>query len=188
MIYLQLFWSFFQIGLLSFGGGYAALSVIQEKIVTQNQWLTMTEFADVITISQMTPGPIAINAATFVGIQVGGILGAIVATIGSITPSIIIALTLAFFYYKYRQLDFMKGILAGLRPAVVALIASAGISLMVLAFWGENFKLSKTTSIDKVAVFLFLIAFLILRKWKLNPVFIMIGSGVIGGCIYLFVF
>ena len=104
MIYLQLYISFFQIGLFSFGGGYAALPLIQEQVVTMNHWLSMQAFADVVTISQMTPGPIAINAATFVGIQMGGTLGAVIATIGCVTPSVVISLFLAYVYYKYKNL------------------------------------------------------------------------------------
>ena len=98
MIYLKLFLSFFQIGLFSFGGGYAALPLIEEQVVVQNGWLSMTGFTDIITISQMTPGPIAINAATFVGMQIAGLLGAIIATMGCVSPSCIIVLTLAFLY------------------------------------------------------------------------------------------
>ena len=95
MIYLQLFLSFLQIGLFSFGGGYAAMPLIQGQIVDAHGWLTMSEFTDLITISQMTPGPIAVNSATFVGINIAGIPGAIVATIGCILPSCIIVTLLA---------------------------------------------------------------------------------------------
>ena len=87
MIYLQLFWSFFQVGALSFGGGYAALPLIQEQVVEQNNWLSSTEYIDILTISQMTPGPIALNASTFVGTKVAGIPGSLIATLGCITPS-----------------------------------------------------------------------------------------------------
>ena len=100
MILLELFWSFFQVGLFSIGGGYAALPLIQNQIVDINGWLTLGEFADVITISQMTPGPIAINAATFVGLRLGGLPGAIIATFGCVTPSLIIVLILAMIYFK----------------------------------------------------------------------------------------
>ena len=108
MIYLQLFWSFFQIGLFSIGGGYAAMPLIQKQVVDLNHWLSMGEFVDIITISQMTPGPIAINSATFVGIRIGGIGGALVATFGCVLPSCIIVLTIAYFYYKYRQLSLIQ--------------------------------------------------------------------------------
>lgn len=95
MIYLQLFWSFLQIGLFSFGGGYAAMPLIQGQVVTSHGWLTMSEFTDLITISQMTPGPIAVNSATFVGLKIAGIPGAVVATVGCILPSCIIVTILA---------------------------------------------------------------------------------------------
>ena len=127
MIYLQLLLSFLQIGLLSIGGGYAALPIIQSQVVDLHHWITMREFADILTISQMTPGPIAINGATFVGTKIAGLPGAIVASVGVVIPSFIIVLTLAFIYYKYRQLDTIQAVLKGLRPAVVALIASAGL-------------------------------------------------------------
>ena len=138
MVYLQLLWSFFQIGLFSFGGGYAAMPLIQHQVVELRGWLTMTQFSDIVTISQMTPGPIAINSATFVGIRVAGLPGAVVATLGCVLPSCIIVMALAFLYERYRGLSLVQGILGGLRPAVVAMIASAGISLLVLALWGED--------------------------------------------------
>ena len=132
MIYLKLFWSFFQIGLFSVGGGYAAMPLIQHQVVELNNWLTMQEFVDIITISQMTPGPIAINSATFVGIQIAGLPGAIVATLGCVFPSCVIVLTLAWVYFRYRNLSVVQGVLGGLRPAVVAMIASAGLSILIL--------------------------------------------------------
>ena len=113
MIYLELLWSFFQIGLFSFGGGYASLPLIQTQVVDLHGWLNMTEFVDIITISQMTPGPIAINASTFVGMRVAGVGGAAVATIGCVLPSCIIVLLLAFLYYKYRNLSVIQGALSG---------------------------------------------------------------------------
>ena len=134
MIYFQLYWSFFKIGLFSIGGGYASLPLIQKEIVELHEWLTMTEFTDIITISQMTPGPIAINTSTFVGTQIGGLLGAIVATLGCVTPSFIIVLILAYIYVKYKNLTIISDILYGLRPAVVSLIGVAGISIVMLAF------------------------------------------------------
>lgn len=182
MIYLQLYISFFQIGLFSFGGGYAALPLIQEQVVTMNHWLSMQAFADVVTISQMTPGPIAINAATFVGIQMGGTLGAVIATIGCVTPSVVISLFLAYVYYKYKNLSIVKGIMGGLRPAVVALITAAGISLTILAFFGQ--KSLTITNLDLIAVLLFMSGFFILRKWKINPLLIMVAAGIIGGVLY----
>ena len=116
MIHLELFWSFFQIGLFSIGGGYAAMPLIQHQVVELHPWLTLEQFSDIITISQMTPGPIAINSATFVGLQLGGLPGALVATAGCVLPSCIIVLTLAYVYYRYRGLSMVQGVLAGPRP------------------------------------------------------------------------
>lgn len=184
MIYLQLFWSFVQVGLFSFGGGYAAMPLIQNQVVDTHGWLSMNEFADVITISQMTPGPIGINAATFVGTRIAGLAGAIVATLGCVFPSCIIVLLLAHVYYKYRGLATVQGILNGLRPAVIAMIASAGLALVILAFWNGKGISSNIENIDFISVVLFLLAIVILRKWKVNPVAVMTGAGIIGLCLY----
>ena len=116
MIYLRLFISFLQIGLFSIGGGYAAMPLIKEQIVDINGWLTLKEFTDLVTIAEMTPGPIAINAASFVGNQIGGILGSVVATLGCVIPSYVIVLSLAWIYFRYKNLSFNSGVLEGLRP------------------------------------------------------------------------
>lgn len=179
MIYLNLFWSFFQIGLFSIGGGYASMPLIQRQVVEVHHWLTMTQFSDIITISQMTPGPIAINSATFVGIQIGGILGAVVATLGCIFPSCIIVMLLAHIYYKYRALTMVQGVLSGLRPAVVAMIASASVTLLRSSFWGDDGRVSIFMT-DWIAVLIFLAAIITLRKWKPNPIVVMACSGIIG--------
>ena len=131
MIYFQLFLSFFQIGLFSFGGGYAAMPLIQGQVVQGYGWLSMSEFTDLITLSQMTPGPIAVNSATFVGSKIAGIPGALAATFGCILPSCILVTLLAKLYLKYREMAMLQGILHSLRPAVVAMIGSAGISILV---------------------------------------------------------
>ena len=185
MIYLKLFFSFIQIGLFSIGGGYAALPLIQEQVVDIHHWLTMTEFTDLITISQMTPGPIAINSATFVGNRIAGIGGSVVATLGCIFPSFIIVVTLAYFYFKYKNIVIVQGILGGLRPAVVALIASAGISILVTAFWGEKGFTTILSDINYIAIGLFLVSFIVLRKFKPNPIWVMASSGIVGMIIYL---
>ena len=110
MIYLKLFISFLKIGAFSFGGGYAAMPIIQSEVVDANHWLTIAEFNDLITISQMTPGPIAINSATFVGIRIAGIKGAIVATLGCIMPSFSLVTLLAQVYMKYKKLRMLQSI------------------------------------------------------------------------------
>ena len=184
MIYLQLLWSFFQIGLFSIGGGYATMPLIQHQVVDLHGWLTMTQFSDIITISQMTPGPIAINSATFVGIQVAGIPGALVATLGCVIPSCIIVTTLAYIYYRYKGLTMVQGVLSGLRPAVVAMIASSGVSLLLLAFYGTSSVPADWVAIDWRAVLVFAAAFFILRRWKSDPIWVMAGCGLAGVVLY----
>ena len=177
MIYLQLFWSFIQIGMFSFGGGYAAMPLIQGQVVTDHGWLTMSEFTDLITISQMTPGPIAVNSATFVGLKIAGIPGAVVATLGCILPSCIIVTVLAKLYLKYREMDMLQGILGGIRPAVVALIGSAGISILQTAFWGVSGKMVISDT-SWLMVGIFVVCVILLRKVKMNPIWVMVLAGV----------
>lgn len=186
MIYLELFWSFFQVGLFSIGGGYAAMPLIQAQVVDQHSWLSLSEFIDVITISQMTPGPIGINSATFVGIKIAGIGGALVATLGCILPSCIIVLTLAHFYFKYQNLTAVRGILNGLRPAVVAMIASAGLSILLNAFFAGGVLPSSLADVSWIGICLFLAAFVVLRKWKPNPIWVMLGCGILGMFLFRF--
>lgn len=179
MIYLELFWSFFQIGLFSIGGGYAAMPLIQHQVVDIHSWITMTQFADIITIAEMTPGPIAINSATFVGIQVAGLPGAVIATLGCVFPSCVIVMTLAFVYYRFRGLNLVQGVLAGLRPAVIAMIASAGVSLFIMAIYGQQSLPANLTSCDFSALLIFLTGFFVLRKWKVSPIAVMAGAGIV---------
>ena len=177
MMYLQLFLSFLQIGLFSIGGGYAAMPLIQQQTVELHRWLTMGEFTDLITIAEMTPGPIAVNSATFVGIRIGGVFGAVVATLGCILPSCIIVSLLAFIYARYKSLPLLQSVLSCLRPAVVALIAGAGLSILRLAGFGdgsisfENLRLA--------GIGLFAAALLALRKFKLNPILTMCLCGAV---------
>lgn len=184
MIYLQLFWSFFQIGLFSIGGGYAAMPLIQHQVVDLHGWLTMGQFADIITISGMTPGPIAINAATFVGEQICGLPGALVATAGCVFPSCVIVMVLAWLYYKYRSLEILQGILLGLRPAVVAMIASAGLSLVFLALFEGGVLPSSLDQVDWIAAGIFAGCLVVLRRWKTDPIAVMAGAGVAGWILY----
>lgn len=177
MIYLQLFLSFLQIGLFSFGGGYAAMPLIQGQVVTLHGWLTMSEFTDLITISQMTPGPIAVNSATFVGLKIAGIPGAVVATAGCILPSCIIVTILAKLYLKYRKMELLQGVLKSLRPAVVAMIASSGILILKNAFWGNGETISLTGTAWSMVV-IFGSCVLLLRKTKMNPILVMVLAGV----------
>jgi len=181
---LELFWSFFQVGLFSIGGGYAALPLIQQQVVEHHPWLTMAEFADVITVAEMTPGPIAINAATFVGTRVGGLWGTLVATAGCVLPSLVIVLILAKVYIKYRNLKAIQSVLAGLRPAVVGMIAAAGLSIITMAFWGGSILGFAADHVSWIALVLFAVSFIALRKFKLNPAIVMLACGLVGGIMY----
>ena len=178
MIYLQLFLSFLQIGLFSFGGGYAAMPLIQDQVVTANGWLSMPEFTDLITISQMTPGPIAINSATFVGMKIAGVPGAVAATVGCVFPSCFIVTLLARLYLKYRDMSLLQGILGSLRPAVVAMVAAAGISILITAFWG-GYQIGSLESTRWWMVGIFALCVLFLKKLNWNPIAVMLSAGVL---------
>ncbi len=177
-VYIELFLAFLQIGAFSFGGGYAAMPLIQEQVVGKYGWLSLSDFTDLVTISQMTPGPIAVNAATFVGENIAGIPGAIVATFGCILPSCIFVTILAHFYLKYRKMAMLQGILGSLRPAVVAMIFSAGLLILIpslfesgaVAFIAENFNI-------RMAIW-FAIALFLLMKMKWDPILVMVLTGV----------
>ena len=185
MIYIQLFWAFFQIGLFSFGGGYAAVPLIQSQIVDGYQWMEMSQFADLITIAEMTPGPIAINSATFVGQQVAGPLGAAVCTLGCILPPFVIVLLLSWLYVKYRSLKAMQGMLTGLRPAVVAMITSAGLSLLSLALFQESLFQIRISDFRVVEALIFGVCLFLLWKTKIGPIPVIFGSGIVGTLIYV---
>ena len=182
MIYLQLFLSFLQIGAFSFGGGYAAMPLIQNQVVQLHPWLSQSEFTDLITISQMTPGPIAVNSATFVGTRIAGIPGALAATAGCVLPSCILVTLLAKIYLKYRNLSLLQGVLKSLRPAVIAMIAAAGVSILVTAFWGEAItSLTLTQLLPNIsiqAVGIFIGSLILLVRFKINPIHVMLLSGV----------
>ena len=181
---IELFIAYFKIGLFSFGGGLAALPLIQNQIVDTHGWLTLTEFTDLVTIAQMTPGPIALNAATFVGLQISGIQGALIATLGCILPSVIMVSILLYIYNKYKDLYVLQGALQGLRPAVVALVSTAGITIATIAIFGETKEIN-INNINYLSIIIFTIALIILRKYKkINPVYVMLLSGIIGGLIY----
>ena len=181
MIYLQLFLSFLQIGAFSFGGGYAAMPLIQNQVVQLHPWLSQSEFTDLITISQMTPGPIAVNSATFVGTGIAGVPGALAATIGCVLPSCILVTILAKIYLKYRSLSLLQDILKSLRPAVIAMIAAAGVSILVTAFWGNDISslhldaILSSTNIRAVGIFLF--SLILLARFKMDPIHVMLLSG-----------
>ena len=176
MILLKLFISFLQIGAFSFGGGYAAMPLIQHQVVELHQWLSMVEFSDLITISQITPGPIAINSATFVGLKINGFIGALAATMGCIIPSCIIVSIIAYIYLKYQQMSIIQNILKYIRPAVVSLIAVSGLLIIVSCFFGDTVNFA---NLKFGSVAIFIVALVLLRKQKMNPITVMVIAGII---------
>lgn len=178
MTFFQLFWSFLQVGAFSVGGGYAAMPLIQAQVVDTFHWLTMDEFTNLVTIAEMTPGPIAINAATFVGARIAGLPGAISATFGCILPSLIIVSLLARVYQRLKGGHGLENLLSCLRPVVVALIAAAGLSILHTAVLSGAALAPE--NLDWISLILFLVALGVLRKWKLNPVAVMCCCGAAG--------
>ena len=184
-ILLKLFFSFLQVGLFSVGGGYAAIPLIQDQIVNVHGLMTLSEFTDLITIAEMTPGPISINSSTFVGTRLAGPFGAFICTLGCILPSFIICLTLAHFYYKYRSFNGVQTVLGALRPAVVALIASAGTSILMLALFESGIHDLVLSNFQWIEAGLFVVCLYLLRRRHMNAVVIILGSGVVGTLLYL---
>lgn len=183
-ILLQLFLSFAKVGLFCIGGGYASMPLIQNEVVDGHHWITMHEFVDIFTISQMTPGPIGINAATFVGAKIAGIMGAIAATAGFVFPSVIIMLLMAYLYFKYGDVGIIRGVLNGLRPAVVALIASAGVGIMTLAFWDKADLTISLAETNIRGVVIFLISMGLIYSGKMGTIKVLLLSGVLGLVIF----
>lgn len=190
MIFLQLFYTFFKIGLFGFGGGYAMLSMIQGEVVTRYGWLTPQEFTDIVAISQMTPGPIGINSATYVGyntiVDAGygmgwGIVGSMIATFAVVFPSFILMLTISRFFLKYQKHPAVEAVFSGLRPAVVGLLASAALVLMNV----ENFGSPTDDSYSFIiSCIIFLVAFIGTKKYKLSPIGMIIACGAAGIVLY----
>ena len=187
MLLLKLFFAFIQVGLFSVGGGYAAIPLIQEQIVNIYGMMTLEEFSDLITVAEMTPGPISINSATFVGMRIAGIPGVLICSIGCIIPSFCICLTLAHFYYKYRSVSGVQIVLGSLRPAVVALIASAGMSVVMISLFytqkynesGNLLQLFNLKGFALAAVILILTRFVKPTK-KLHPIIFILASAAVG--------
>ena len=182
MIYLQLFYTFFKIGLFGFGGGYAMLSMIQGEVVTRYNWVSSQEFTDIVAISQMTPGPIGINAATYVGFtSTGSIWGSVIATFAVVLPSFILMLTISNFFLKYQKHPAVESVFSGLRPAVVGLLASAALVLMNTENFGSP---TKDTYTFVISVIIFLVAFIGTKKYKANPILMIIACGIAGLILY----
>ena len=182
MIYLQLFYTFFKIGLFGFGGGYAMLSMILGEVVTRYNWVSTQEFTDIVAISQSTPGPIGINAATYVGFTAtGSIWGSVIATFAVVLPSFILMLTISKFFLKYQKHPAVEAVFSGLRPAVVGLLASAALVLMNVENFGSP---TDDTYTFVISIIIFLVAFIGTKKYHANPILMIIACGIAGLILY----
>jgi chromate transporter len=186
LLYLKLFWTFFQIGLFGFGGGYAMISMIQGEVVGRHHWMTNGEFTDIVAISQSTPGPIGINSATYVGYTslvnagyapVWGALGSLIATFAVVLPSLILMLAISRFFMKYKNHPAVEQTFMGLRPAVIGLLAAASLLLMN----AENFSTPGQNPWQFfISVGLFLFAFIGQQVYKMNPILLLVLCGLSG--------
>lgn len=176
---LALFVSYLKIGFFGFGGGYAMLSLIHSEVVVRNGWITNGEFTDIVAISQMTPGPIAINSATYIGYEVAGIFGSVVATVAVCLPAMTLMMLITHFFLRLEHNRYVRGVVMGMRPVVVGMIASAAL-LLILPHDTEG-----QSFIDGWSWAIFAIA-LLLSARKLNPILLIVASGVAGVLIYGF--
>lgn len=174
---LQLVWSYLKIGFFGFGGGYAMLSLIHSEVVVRNEWLTNGEFSDIIAISQMTPGPIALNSATYIGYEVAGVLGSMVATTAVCIPALTLMMLLTRFFLKLHNNRYVQSVVLAMRPVVVGMIMSAALLLIFPhSDDGRSF-------IDGWSWLIFALALLGSAK-KINPILIIVVSGIAGVVIY----
>ncbi|MBR6631346.1 MAG: chromate transporter [Alistipes sp.] len=174
---LQLVWSYLKIGFFGFGGGYAMLSLIHSEVVVRNEWLTNGEFSDIIAISQMTPGPIALNSATYIGYEVAGVLGSVVATTAVCIPALTLMMLLTRFFLKLHNNRYVQSVVLAMRPVVVGMIMSAAL-LLVFPHSDDG-----RSFIDGWSWLIFALALLGSAK-KINPILIIVVSGIAGVVIY----
>ena len=196
VLFLQLFWVFFVIGIFTVGGGYAMLSLIQTQVVTAHSWLTESAFTDIVAISQMTPGPIGINCATYVGYEVVheaggshliGILGSMTATFAIVLPSFLIVLTIVRFYNKFKGSKVFEGVLSWIRPAAIGLIGAAAIILVLSVDWSSGWpvvEIVRDNFPDWLSWVLFAAAAVASLFFKIGPIPIIIAGGLLGLLIY----
>ena len=193
---LQLFWTFFVIGAFTIGGGYAMLSLIQNQVVVEHPWISEATFTDIVAVSQMTPGPVGINCATYVGYDVVtatgaghlmGVVGSLTATFAIMLPSFIIVLMLVKFYTRVKGSPLFEGVMSVIRPAVVGLIGAAALILIFKVDWNglvPSFSVVEENFPDWKSWCLFAAAFIASFKFKMNPILLIVVSGVLGLLIY----
>ena len=178
-IFLELFITFFKIGLFTFGGGYAMLPLIQEEVLA-HKWMEVEEIINFIAVSESTPGPFAINCATYVGMETGGIFGAICATLGVVLPSFIVILLVARFYKKFKESKIVSSVMTGLRPAVIGLIGSALVSMILTVFLPNGFDFGGIAIPDLLVSLAIAVVMTVLVFKKVHPIIIIVLSAVAG--------
>lgn len=194
MIYLKLLLTFFKIGLFSFGGGYAMIPMIEREI-EGNGWLTATEFFDIVAIAEMTPGPIAVNSATFVGYKTAGFFGGLAATFGVAMPSLILILIISKYFFKFQKHPLNGAIFYGIRPVIAGLIATAAIFVSETAIFKGKLSAELFSQLFREplkvlnvgSIFIFLVSLFLLIKTKIHPMLVIALSGVLG-ILFFYVF
>jgi len=190
VLYLKLFWTFFKIGLFGFGGGYGMLSLIQNEVVENHQWITNSEFTDIVAVSQMTPGPIGINSATYVGFKAienagmsrtEAVCGSLLASFSVMLPSFILMLLISAFFMHYKDHKSVQTVLKWLRPVVVGMLTAA----VLLLLNEENLGVFSANNLQfYVSIGLFLLAFVATYYWKIGPIKVILMAGLFGGVFY----
>lgn len=179
MIYLQLFWAYLKIGIFGFGGGYAMLSMIQFEVVDHYGWMTIEEFADIVALSQMTPGPVGINIATFTGYTVGGIWGSLLASFSLVMPSLLLLVFVLKFLFKNKENYIVKTTLSSMKPVIAGLIFVAALQMMNTSNF-TDFGLHQ----NNISVIICAVTFIAVFWAKINPILMILASGLVGYLIY----
>jgi len=179
MIYFELFWTFFKIGLFTFGGGYAMLPLIQKEVMAHN-WISSDELVNFVAVSESTPGPFAVNMSTYIGSEMGGIFGSFCATLGVVLPSFIIILIVAKCYEKFKNSSIVKGCMSGLKPTVIGLIGSAVVSIALTVLFPAGITLSVFICLSSYVSVAIFILMAILSFKKVFPIFIILIFSTIG--------
>ena len=185
MSLLEIFLGFIKVGALAFGGAYAAIPVIEKEIVQNLGWMTYDSFNDLLAIDELTPGPIIINSATFIGMSIYGILGGIVASLGAIVPACIVSTILILLYRKYKKLTILDNIVQALKCMAISMIFSTFVNMIWRSIFGSALSFG---TFDYLIAVMAVLSFIIIRKWKPNPVIVMLGCGVIYLLVYGFIF
>lgn len=179
MIYFQLFWAYLKIGILGFGGGYAMLSMIQFEVVDHYGWMSIEEFSDMVALSQMTPGPVSINIATFIGYTVGGFLGSLIATLAIVLPSLLLLVFVLRFLFKNKDNYIVKTTLSSMKPVIAGLIFVAALTMMNPTSFADAGLHGNNISVIICAV-----SFVATYFAKINPILLIIASGLVGYLVY----